>query len=921
MNKKVLSILLVTLFAILLLVSCGGKKDDRTACEREGHTFVAADCTSARTCSVCGETDGAALGHEYTEIVTDAAHMKEQATDCTEKNTYWYDCSRCDAIAGEDSLALDRWYTSNEIGEHNVSADLASDGESHYRECINDGCDYTEGREPCSGGVATCQGRAECSTCGNLYGTVGGHSFDETEWGYIGEDGHSRVCSLCSEKAEIIPHTPSHSAPTEEADVVCTSCNYVIAERLPHTHTPATDFEYNATHHWHDCVKNDGQEYERAEHSFDNDCDTDCNGGCGYVRAITHDFSLLKKDGNGHWYECSVCHTEKTGSRVAHTYKSEVTVKPKTFTEGLAVHTCTCGESYNEVLPATKTLKILGIGNSFAIDAFTHLYIVAKAAGVENIQLGYLHVSGCTLEMHYNQMINGEKVYTFGISDPSAGKTVNYSETVTAAFALEYADWDYITLQQGSHDSGIASTYARLNDIISYVREYNDHAELFWHMTWAYQADSTHSGFSNYNRDQLTMYNAIVGAVKSEILTNPSIVGVIPAGTTVQNLRNSHLGDTLTRDGYHLTTGIGRYAAALTYLVAVTGYDVSGFNPTGLASDVQSHIPCIKEAVANAVLKPYEITPSVDYPYVPEEPEDVYNSTTSPLTEGDREYLAAQGRNPDEYVVLDLVFKANAYYDSRSWFTSYTPGSSSAQYNKFLATQVIAKREIPNGSLIRVDDGYQYRPEGWAEGVYNDNTTRPGYNTAMLVEVDDAWWGGFEYRGFNLMRNSGTITIDEQSALRIYIFVGERNKEAELTEADRTYILSLGLNPDEYMVYEFDYTVNGFYDSTRDALILTTHTTLSPKFIATEMFTKDILTSGSVIRISSGYQYRPDAWASLETTTAKADRPGNVTAETVIIDDAWWGEFNYRGFNISATDNHKMTEGEQTALRIYVKIA
>ncbi len=760
---------------ILALASCGGKEDNRTACEINGHSFAAADCLSARTCTVCGHEDGTALGHDYTETVADEAHIRTTAEDCTEHDTYWYSCSRCDAIAGNDNLALDKWYETEQIGEHTVALDWVNENGQHFHKCVNDGCDYTEGREPCAGGEATCQGRAECATCGNYYGEIGNHKMNESEWGYIGSDGHAHVCALCGEKDALIPHNPSADAPTEEADVTCTACEYVMAERLPHTHTPSYTFEYDSEYHWHDCVKNDGVEYGKTEHSFDNDCDTDCNGGCGYVRAISHDYSLLLHNEDEHWYECSVCHAEKTGSRVEHTFKSEVTVKPKTFTEGLAVHTCICTESYDEVLEPTKTLKLLAIGNSFAIDALTHLHLVASAAGVENIQLGYLHFSGCTLEMHYEKMTEGLADYTFGVSNATGTKMENYNggEKVTAEFALNYADWDYITLQQGSHDSGMPLTYAVLNDVIDYVRGYNDHAELYWHMTWAYQANSTHSGFANYGKDQLTMYNAIVDTVKSQILTNQSFVGVIPSGTTIQNMRNSHLGDTLTRDGYHLTTGIGRYAAALTYLCAVTGYDPSGFNPTGLAADVQSHIPCIKEAVGNAILKPYEITPSVDYPYVaPEEPDVEQGGTTSALT-----------------------------------------------------------------------------------------------------------------------------------------------------EEDRTYLLSLGLNPDEYRVYDFDYTVKGYYNSTEGSHVNTSHSTLSPKFIATEIFTKDVLTVGSVIRIESGYQYRPDGWTSLDALTAKADRPDNVTDETVIIDDAWWGIFSYRGFNISATDNHKMTEGEQSALRIYVKIA
>ena len=778
MNKKILCFILISLMLIFALASCGGKDDGRTACEINGHSFAAADCLSARTCTVCGYEDGTPLGHDYTETVADEAHIRTTAEDCTERDTYWYSCSRCDAIAGNDNLALDKWYETEQIGEHTVALDWVNENGQHFHKCVNDGCDYTEGRETCSGGSATCQARAECSTCGNTYGELGGHSINADEWGYIAADGHAHTCTLCGHKDGVTPHNPNISAATEEADKLCLDCGFVIESRLPHTHTPDTAFEFDTTHHWQDCVKNDGQEYGKAEHSFDNACDTDCNGGCGYTREVEHDYTVTQHNGDEHWIECSVCGKEKTGSRVTHTYTREVTVAAKTFTEGKAVNTCSCGESYNETIAPTKTLRLLAVGNSFAIDALTHLCKVARDAGVENITLGYLHIGGCTLDIHYANMSGNVAAYTFGVSNAAGTKMENYNggEKVTASFGLTYADWDYITIQQGSHDSGLASTYAPLNDGIAYIRGFNTHAELLWHMTWAYAAGSTHSGFANYGNDQVTMYNAILSAVQSQILTNTNIVGIIPSGTTIQNMRNTHLGDTINRDGYHLTTGIGRYAAALTYLVAVTGYDLADFVPTGLADDVATHMPCITESVTNAIANPFAVTPSEKYPYV------------------------------------------------------------------------------------------------------------------------------------------APSTPSEPPAV-------EESKLLALTEEDVAYLTSLGLNPNEYAVYDFSYTVRGFYNSTEGSHLNTTHSTLSPKFIATEILDKDVLTNGSVIHIADGYQYRPDGWTSLDTTTSKANRPGNVSTESVIIDDAWWSIFNYRGFNISAIDEHKMTEAEASVLKIYVKVA
>lgn len=47
-------------------------------------------------------------------------------------------------------------------------------------------------------------------------------------------------------------------------------------------------------------------------HAWDNDCDTDCNNGCGLTRTITHKYGeTFSSDGEGHWYGCSVCGDKK----------------------------------------------------------------------------------------------------------------------------------------------------------------------------------------------------------------------------------------------------------------------------------------------------------------------------------------------------------------------------------------------------------------------------------------------------------------------------------------------------------------------------------------------------------------------------------------------------------------------------------
>mgnify|MGYP002711264962 FL=1 len=199
--------------------------------------------------------------------------------------------------------------------------------------------------------------------------------------------------------------------------------------------------------------------------------------------------------------------------------------------------------------------------------------------------------------------------------------------------AIVSEDWDYISLQQSSGNSGVASTYteslAYLIDYVSSLKE--DNTKLVWNMTWAYQQNSTHNDFAKYNKDQLTMYNAITNAVKQEVLPLDDINLVIPTGTSIQNARTSFVGDNLTRDGYHLTYDFGRYIAGLTFVNKLTGLDIDNvsYKPTSLDENYQK---VAIESVKNAINKPFEVTSSI-YKEEPQYDYSDYNLLDLELTE------------------------------------------------------------------------------------------------------------------------------------------------------------------------------------------------------------------------------------------------------------------------------------------------
>jgi hypothetical protein len=250
----------------------------------------------------------------------------------------------------------------------------------------------------------------------------------------------------------------------------------------------------------------------------------------------------------------------------------------------------------------------------------------------------------------------------------------------------------------------------------------------------------------------MTMYNAILDAVRTKVLSSGDFDFVIPSGTVVQNLRTSFIGDNITRDGYHMSYDIGRFATALMWARQITGKSIEGvsYTPSGY-SYTEEDILAIKEAVDNAHKTPYEVTASK----YPGKPGFVEIDSDDPAV-----ILAGNGLNIEDYNKLEITLTHYAYYNSTggSALTSQAGGSPATNLNQFAATKIFTKEEIPIGSLILLKRGFQYRPEGWT-ALNTKTSNRPGNVTAQLVEATKSWWGNWNYRAFNVAK-AGNPPLD-----------------------------------------------------------------------------------------------------------------------------------------------------------------
>lgn len=210
------------------------------------------------------------------------------------------------------------------------------------------------------------------------------------------------------------------------------------------------------------------------------------------------------------------------------------------------------------------TYNILAIGNSFSEDATHYLHQLASAAGIET-KVVNLYIGGCSLEQHWSNIEKEEKGYLYQLNGVSTGRYVCINEVLTEE------PWDFIVTQQASHDSGWMDTYEPfLGWIVDYLKTRVPTAQILLQETWAYEIDSKHDKFARYQRRQETMYQKLKNCYTQK--AQQYELPLIPCGDVIQELRKlpvfdvAHGGESLCRDGFHMSFGYGRYALACTWL-------------------------------------------------------------------------------------------------------------------------------------------------------------------------------------------------------------------------------------------------------------------------------------------------------------------------------------------------------------------
>ena len=279
----------------------------------EEHNWTAANCTTAKTCSICGKTEGSALGHDWADATctapktckrtgctaTDGSPLgHDWATDWTIGDVqHWHKCNRtgCTVInaaanhipdrnaATEDdpvkctecgkvlTPALGHVHTSHLTSVAAKAPTCTAPGNAAYWKCS---CDKLF-----SDDTATTETTLAAVTKAAL-----GH--DHTgPWVTTDENEHWKVCARegCNEQLDKAVHNPSAWVNVGDGyhHQTCTVCERELTHEVC---TFGQPLKYNVTSHWEECTKC-GNKQNEAAHEFLPDSDK-CTG-CDYTKSST----------------------------------------------------------------------------------------------------------------------------------------------------------------------------------------------------------------------------------------------------------------------------------------------------------------------------------------------------------------------------------------------------------------------------------------------------------------------------------------------------------------------------------------------------------------------------------------------------------------------------------------------------------
>ena len=452
----------------------------------------------------------------------------EKAPTCTDNgNRAYWTCTECRNIFSDDAglnpttLADVTVFATG----HTWSNDWSSDGTGHWHDCVNANCPITENNQKvgyaahtpgadatettpqtcdvCGYELAPALGHIHayhltfiaevpeaCTTdgvkahyeceCGKLFADdqavtevtleslkIAAHHTYGTDWESDNDDDHYHICSVCSGKADVTPHSydsgmitiPATETTEGVKTYTCSVCHHTKTETVPklsHTHSLSVDYSKDETGHWHAC-SGCTEKVDFEAHTEDSGTvtvqPTETTEGirvysctvCGYVTRTetipalasehTHSYGTAwKYDSTNHWHECSC--GEKTDISQHISNGGVITVPPTATTTGVRVYSCyICGYAFR-----TETIPAAGYDYyptypSYPIYPTYPTYPVFLTPGVFTEELTVnAEADGSTVTLSWDEVQKAEKYYVYQYKD---GRYVKIKTTTDTSVTLK----------------------------------------------------------------------------------------------------------------------------------------------------------------------------------------------------------------------------------------------------------------------------------------------------------------------------------------------------------------------------------------------------------------------------------------------------------------------------------------------------
>lgn len=235
-------------------------------------------------------------------------------------------------------------------------------------------------------------------------------------------------------------------------------------------------------------------------------------------------------------------------------------------------------------LVTKKSIKILGIGNSYTRDSIRWLSGILMHAGYNEVIVGHGYIGSITLAEQFASLNASDanySAYTYYKYINNDHQYTKDNKTLEEVITSEL--WDVVIFQQQSDEAGQYASFVSsefdINDFVSYVKTAigNDNLKIGIALTWSHAHGYAGEKFVQYyNGDPAVQFAAIKETIPMVANHMTQCDYIVNVGDAVEFGRNNTylntLGVELLRtDKNHLYYGIPSYMAGMVYAMTICG--------------------------------------------------------------------------------------------------------------------------------------------------------------------------------------------------------------------------------------------------------------------------------------------------------------------------------------------------------------